>query len=902
MPGDAELVEEFAASLQPSVLGDLFEKMVEEMKLAGELGSLLKIEESIAIAVKEAAEANQQGNLFDGKFESQDFWDTAEERIVAALGSFVESAAGARGVRRQLFAGDAAQGVAFVELMRKRFDAVLMNPPFGAPAATTRRRFRHQYPAAGNNLYAAFSVRAANLAADGRVGAITDSTFLKQPTFRRFREELLGTQNLSSLVALGWDVLDANVQTAMYVTGDTASNGTVAALSVQQLSANKDGAVREAAQNDGYNWLARSLLSEMPKSVLVPDVQPDVIRTLGEMSRLGSVADLPWGNGANDSELLFRLRWEVPAKEVGSTWALLTNGGHPSLFYRENYLLCLARLPNGESAFDAEFKAGADKMYDASAKHAMGRPGLTYPKRSNNLHFAALSSGHVVTPEGKGLFVPADDHDQLWFLCGVLNSSFVSHVAQWLCGPHKQKGDVALLPLPELSRDDEGRIADVALSLSRTVQQLFSGSERSVVFRGMTGIGEEPPGCLREVLTGRMAQLQAVRATVSAGLRQIDEVVAQSLPNELRGLAVNGPLHESVAKSWSDEAYTAFDVASYLIGIAFGRWRTSPGAAAPELHPFESCPRRPPASAPLADTPEVPELFVDDPGHSRDFTAALRHSARALWGGREADLSAELVELTCDSETGGLAGLSRTGALFEHHLKRYRAGRRKAPIYWQLATPSASYSVWCFYHRLTRDTLFRVANDHVTPKVDHEERKLNTLRQEAGSAPSSKQRKEIDAQETFVAELRAFLAEVKRIAPMWNPNLNDGVIINFAPLWRLVPQNKAWQKECKKVWHKLVKGDYDWAHLAMRLWPERVVPKCRDDRSLAIAHGLDEEFWFEDDGGKKTVWKKRNVSSPRMVELIAARSSTTVKAALDDLLSAPAPAGKTRSRRRKVRS
>ena len=91
---------------------------------------------------------------------------------------------------------------------------------------------------------------------------------------------------------------------------------------------------------------------------------------------------------------------------------------------------------------------------------------------------------------------------------------------------------------------------------------------------------------------------------------------------------------------------------------------------------------------------------------------------------------------------------------------------------------------------------------------------------------------------------------MKRVAPLWNPNLDDGVIINFAPLWRLVPQHKAWQKELKNTWDELVEGKYDWAHLAMHLWPERVVPKCAKDRSLAIAHGLENVFWEEDDDGK----------------------------------------------------
>jgi len=47
-------------------------------------------------------------------------------------------------------------------------------------------------------------------------------------------------------------------------------------------------------------------------------------------------------------------------------------------------------------------------------------------------------------------------------------------------------------------------------------------------------------------------------------------------------------------------------------------------------------------------------------------------------------------------------------------------------------------------------------------------------------------------------------------------------------------------KSCSKTtWTKLQKGDYDWAHLAMSYWPERVREKCKTDKSLAIAHGLE---------------------------------------------------------------
>jgi len=147
-----------------------------------------------------------------------------------------------------------------------------------------------------------------------------------------------------------------------------------------------------------------------------------------------------------------------------------------------------------------------------------------------------------------------------------------------------------------------------------------------------------------------------------------------------------------------------------------------------------------------------------------------------------------------------------------------------------------------------------------------------------------------------VAELITFKEEAARIAPLWNPNLNDGVIINFAPLWRLVPQNKAWQRECKKIWEKLVRGDYDWSHLTMRLWPERVVPKCTKDWSLAIGHELDEILWEEDKKGK---CHPKKISKETLETLIQERTSVAVKTALEELLNAPTPAGATRKKRKR---
>ncbi len=100
--------------------------------------------------------------------------------------------------------------------------------------------------------------------------------------------------------------------------------------------------------------------------------------------------------------------------------------------------------------------------------------------------------------------------------------------------------------------------------------------------------------------------------------------------------------------------------------------------------------------------------------------------------------------------------------------------------------------------------------------------------------------------------------------------------------------------ECQSCWNALCAGEYDWSHMAMHLWPERVVPKCVDDASVAIAHSLVSVFWEKDAKGK---WLKRNPPTEAgkagwqatIDRLVAQRSSREVKDALSKLLASPTP-------------
>ena len=332
------------------------------------------------------------------------------------------------------------------------------------------------------------------------------------------------------------------------------------------------------------------------------------------------------------------------------------------------------------------------------------------------------------------------------------------------------------------------------------------------------------------------------------------------------------------------------DLVSYAVGVALGRWdlRCASGERErPELpDPFAALPVYSPAMLRPEDEAQarIPPraILVDDPGHADDIDAAVRQVFAQLFGAHHEALYAEAAQALAGGPD--LRPYLRN-SLFEAHIGRYSKSRRKAPIYWSLSTPGRRYAVWIAYHRAGPDTLYRVLRDYIGPKIQFEEARGARLRAEGGASPTKAQRGAIEEHDKLLDELHGFRNDLERAAPLWRPERDDGVIINFAPLWRLAPWPRKWRDECRATWERLKRGDYDWSLTAMRLWPARVVPKCRQDRSLAIAHGLDEAFWREAPGERA---QPHSLRDDEVQQWVNERESAAVRDALFRLEATPA--------------
>jgi hypothetical protein len=974
MPGDRQLLRQFTEQLKPPFLGQIVEKVWEAMQLAGEAGSLLKIEEQIANWIRDAKKLwkdlpkAEQLSLFEPAGEygrkgprqeelsldltgitDDRFWEEAEERIYDALREFAAQAA-AGNLRQRLFADDALHGFAFIDLCRKRYDAVVMNPPFGSFSKLWIAESKTAYPNSANDILAAFVERFLHhLYSRGRLGAITSRTCFFLTTFKDWRLEVVLKQSAVRAIAdLGQGVMDdAMVEAAAYVL-EKAQSRTRMTVFRAIADAGRQVALESCleAHREGKPE-SRLFLADQETFHLLPDspfvywIPGSLIEKFNDKRRFKeAVGNVRQGLATADNPRFARAIWEIaPAsrfKHGSRIWVPYVLAGSSQPWFSPITLLVnwahdAAELWNNLNA-KGNVRSNIWMLRD-SIRLCFFRPGFSWTRRAVRFIPYVIPSGCIPSASR---YMAFPDHGMQAEAVGVCASRVVSAFLRFYGEkfefPNFLVDTLKMLPWPDLPPGAKEHFKKL---VSREVEQRRLAYQNHEPFqefllpvkvrdfsRGGKALSFSPESLLDEGTEEMVANAFGFSEDQA---RAIERDLLEAINYQKRGGSGSeqNAANESEAeeKEESDaEADFVLDYSasaleeahiSYLVGCVLGRWdvRFATGERQPPNlpDPFAPLPVCPPGMLQNGDgLPAEPSdvlatyplritwsgILVDDPGNADDIEARARECLRVIFGDRADAIEIEACKVL------GVAGLRDyfRKQFFTDHLKRYSKSRRQAPIYWPLSTASGSYTIWLYYHRFTKDTFYRV-REIAEEKFQHEDRKLFTLRQEAGPNLSTGQAKALAAQEKFVEELREFRAEASRVASLWNPNLNDGVIINFAPFHRLISHTK-WRKDVAACWEKLDTGAFDWAHLAMYLWPERVIPKCATDRSLSIAHGLDEVFW-EPAPEKESRYRSRTVPQANLDQLVAMRTSPAVKSALKSLETQPnrAPSKKRRKSR-----
>ncbi|RWM88612.1 MAG: type II restriction endonuclease subunit M [Mesorhizobium sp.] len=463
------------------------------------------------------------------------------------------------------------------------------------------------------------------------------------------------------------------------------------------------------------------------------------------------------------------------------------------------------------------------------------RPGFTWSRRSaKGLSFRGLPEGCIFSDKGPTVFLPRDDSELIMASMAIFNSSAYSFlVSLQIAAGSYEAGVILRTPFPNIEKSVRNTLSNLSFQAWSKKRRLDETTETSLAFvlpaELLSRVSDHHPAALETELTDIQSKINAIAFDLY-GFSEADRAAA---------LASSGSTNDGSGDVVDDADDTEEDSAeaidrtdgllAWAVGVSFGRfdWRLATGERepVPEPDPFDPLPAKSPGMLPDCDEPFHAQngILVDDQGHPHDLPRLIE----------------ELLQRVENEVPGDVRSWLRR-EFFPLHLKQYSKSRRKAPIYWPLSTTSGSYTLWLYYPSLTGQTLYTVINDF----IEGPNGKLARIRsdiagfREKGSARSRDEDRALEALQTLELELIELRDLMLQIAPTYRPNHDDGVQITAAPLWEQF-RHKPWQKVLKDTWAKLKKGDYDWAHLAMTYWPERVCEKCKTDKSLAIAHDLE---------------------------------------------------------------
>ena len=747
MPGERELLEEFTGKLRPRLLGQLVEAVFERMRLAGEAGSLLKIEREIAAAISTAREECASAGQVEmdtevlGVKESQGaydltgvtdavFWESIEKVITDALEEYAETAQAGNGLSRRLFAEDAVQGFAFLDLCRQRFDVVLMNPPFGRASKRSDKYLRTAYAESGpDELAATFVTRALDLLnPDGFFGAISTRTFFYLSSLSLWRTEILHKlATLDAFVDLGIGVLDdATNETAMYL-GRAATERRLTEFFTVHHVESKETALDEFVSGSACTHL-RSLddfraLPDMPLSYWVSSEFLDALRG---MKTLGaSYADVQMGLAPRDEFRFSRLWWEVPCTDIGSSraWVPYAKGGELSAYYSDIDLVLLGKddLKEIKASLNAKYPyLKGNLSWVLHPENRYFEPGLTFGQRTRYLRVSILPEGCFFSVAGKAIFGRKIDNMALLQAINTAATQFLTYLRResFAMNPQFQEGGVSRVPWPELHPELAEDLKELGMQNWTDVRRVASYDETDHVY------------CGRPFTLEAQSAFSSAKEAVSEREEYANSIMLSSLQFRTQDLQF---LESEILPGWRERTTVNWYrskqglAVHYAVGTAFGRFdvrlaaRENPGQSSSgcafralptfspgmladgEGHPCQY-PKDYPISFPLngvlcLDCSEV-ALVIS----TSNIVAQVSEVLRILWPTDHEDCIAEQCrELGVNSIADYLAKPTK---FFADHLSRYSKSGRKAPIYWPLSSESGSYTLWLYYPRLSDQTLY----------------------------------------------------------------------------------------------------------------------------------------------------------------------------------------------------
>ncbi len=840
------------------------------LKDSSNLGSLLRMDHDVnelVAAERKKAEAENQFLIgFPGlsaeQFKTQagieEFFDLLTAQIERHLNEFVRATRQA-GQDAGHFVSEAGKGVRFLSLVDQRYDVVATNPPYLSARKMNKRLatlMAEEYGEAKGDLYAAFIVRCQELLKDGGLmGMLTMHSFMFISSYEDMRAKLREHIAVQTMAHFGGGLFavgnPGTLQTAAFVFEKRATKAECDAQEgvyfrlVREPDADTKRRAFEAAlaahtQAQSHPLLFRYLqldFDAIPGKPWVYWITNGLRACFAAGHSVGDICSPVAGLRTSDNTRFLRFWWEVGVSKIDRRCRTRQDAQASVLKWFPYMKGGRSRRWHGNQEYVIDWWRDGAQITEAimEAYPYLGRPWLggNQDYFKEGVTWSDLTTGRFAARHSPGGFVfdvkgSCAFPSNVWVLMAVLNSK-LAHVLLNMMNPTVsfQVGDIARLPLTRDRTNEIERLAKCAVDLARLDA---AESEKSYDFTRPPIASSTP-----SKRTGEVGEIEGSLDDVMLAAYRLQPPDVALIDLET-GETPSGDLEENESheqeEDESGEDGSPSDWArswiSYAIGTVLGRFEIGkPGGLG--CGDFRAA-----TVTAIRALMDPDGIMPCDEGHSQDIAARAVKCLSLMLGDAEArEVIRTATDETSDPVQAVRGWLDRfTGtpdkSFWKYHFQLYR----KRPVYWPLQSPRKKYTVWVFHEKFDKNTLFTVRN-LVEERLRLLERKITDMRPAA--ANNRGVARDMDKLADMADDLREFSKRIKEITDRgYTPHIDDGVLLNAAPLHPLLP---SWP-ETKAAWKELEAGDYDWAQQAMEYWPARVKAACQTNKSFAIAHGL----------------------------------------------------------------
>lgn len=435
-------------------------------------------------------EASLMGTLVRLETHFQNF---QSERLREAIDAYVQKKR-EEGIDESYFANETGKGLRLLEVLERRYDVVLTNPPYMSNRnmnSSMSEFLKRHYKKSKGDLYSAFIERCAELMApDGRLAMITQQSFMFISSFEDLRNVLLGNSCIETMAHVGprafAEVTGEKVNTTAFVLRREAFEGKrrEARGVYFRLVKERDAELKRAAFEqalaryrsgapDSRVYLYRQGdFAAIPASPWVYWITPGLRRLFQDNKKLGEFAEAIHGTATYDNFRFLRYWWEVNRRSLRrdirswdqyqrepSDYVPYMKGGSFRRWYgNQEYVL---QMLSGGRALTEFLESKRDKIRGIEV---IFRRGVTYSCLTAGKFSARLSpGGFIFDVAGSSLFP-----DDIPLVLALLNSTFAQFALK-LINPtvNFQVGDLARLPVPRRSSDRLRQLVEQAIELAR---------------------------------------------------------------------------------------------------------------------------------------------------------------------------------------------------------------------------------------------------------------------------------------------------------------------------------------------------------------------------------------------------------------------------------------------------